>query len=244
MPTETSPSAQTPAARRQKRRPSKRDADVPIKDEDTTSKPIKTEKTTPPPVEPSESNDAESPRDMDVDGADDPFAAGFLGSGRGPPLGLSSSLRALSGMMSGMSSRLRDILNSLRQLDNPTMQLVGLSSCLRLFRMSLSLEDMPDIMPLRARRELERPRGGPRPLPRKPAAKGSSAPSTSMSRGLSASLLSLGSTGGGVVFSVLIGLEVVSSSLIGTSASRFEGLLFWRRAAGVCADGEVSVGMC
>jgi hypothetical protein len=66
----------------------------------------------------------------------------------------------------------------------------------------------------------------------------------SMSRGLSASLLSLGSTGGGVVFSVLRGLEGVSSSLTGVSASFFEDLLFWRRETGVCVDGEVSVGVC
>jgi hypothetical protein len=85
---------------------------------------------------------------------------------------------------------------------------------------------MPDIMPLKARRVLERPMGGPRPLPRKPAAKGSSGPSMSMSRGLSASLLSLGSTGGEVVFSVLIGLELVSSSLTGRSASRFVVFFF------------------
>jgi E3 ubiquitin-protein ligase TRIP12 len=136
MPTETSPSTQTPVARRQKRRSSKKEADTPVKDEDTTSKPLKTEKTTPPPVEPSESNDAESPRDMDMDGADDPFAAGFLGSGRGPPMGLSSTLRALSGMMSGMSSRLRDILNNLRQLDNPSMQLVALEDLSNLLLVS------------------------------------------------------------------------------------------------------------
>ena len=136
MPTETSPSTQTPVARRQKRRPSKKEAETPVKDEDSTSKPLKTEKTTPPPVEPSESNDAESPRDMDMDGADDPFAAGFLGSGRGPPMGLSSTLRALSGMMSGMSSRLRDILNNLRQLDNPSMQLVALEDLSNLLLVS------------------------------------------------------------------------------------------------------------
>ena len=136
VPTETSPSTQTPAARRQKKRPTKRDFDAPTKDEDTTSKPVKTEKTTPPPVEPSESNDAESPRDMDMDGADDPFAAGFLGSGRGPPMGLSSTLRALSGMMSGMSSRLRDILNNLRQFDNPSMQLVALEDLSNLLLVS------------------------------------------------------------------------------------------------------------
>jgi hypothetical protein len=70
-----------------------------------------------------------------MDGSDDPFAAGFLGSGRGP-LGLSSTLRALSGIMSGMSSRLRDILNNLRQLDNPSMQLVALEDLSNLLLVS------------------------------------------------------------------------------------------------------------
>lgn len=120
--------------------------------------------------------------------------------------------------------------------------MLALSSCLRLFSMSLSLEDMPDIMPLNARRVLERPIGGPRPPPRKPAANGSSGPSMSMSRGLSASLLSLGSTGGGVVFSVFIGLDVVSWSLVDKSASRFADFFFWRRATGVWVEGDVSLG--
>ena len=73
---------------------------------------------------------------MDMDDSNDPFAAGFLGSGRGPPMGLSSTLRALSGMMSGMSSRLRDILNNLRQVDNPTMQLVALEELSNLLLVS------------------------------------------------------------------------------------------------------------
>jgi hypothetical protein len=51
-------------------------------------------------------------------------------------MGLSSTLRALSGMMSGMSSRLRDILNNLRQLDNPTMQLVALEDLSNLLLVS------------------------------------------------------------------------------------------------------------
>ena len=51
-------------------------------------------------------------------------------------MGLSSTLRALSGMMSGMSSRLRDILNNLRQLDNPSMQLVALEDLSNLLLVS------------------------------------------------------------------------------------------------------------
>ena len=55
---------------------------------------------------------------------DDPFG-GFGGPG-GPPHGLSTTLRALSGMMTGVSSRLREILNNLKQKDDPSMQLIAL----------------------------------------------------------------------------------------------------------------------
>lgn len=41
-------------------------------------------------------------------------------------MGLQSTLRALTGMMSGMSSRLRDMLCNLRQKDNPSVQLIAL----------------------------------------------------------------------------------------------------------------------
>jgi hypothetical protein len=41
-------------------------------------------------------------------------------------MGLQSTLRALSGMMSGMSSRLRDILSNLRSKENPSLQLIAL----------------------------------------------------------------------------------------------------------------------
>lgn len=66
--------------------------------------------------------------DYDGDGAededDDPF--GSFGGPGGPPHGLSSTLRALSGMMSGVSTRLRDILNNLKQKGDPSMQLIAL----------------------------------------------------------------------------------------------------------------------
>jgi E3 ubiquitin-protein ligase TRIP12 len=58
------------------------------------------------------------------DDDDDPFG-GFGGPG-GPPHGLSSTLRALTGMMSGVSTRLRDILNNLKQKDDPSVQLIAL----------------------------------------------------------------------------------------------------------------------
>ncbi|KAF3761765.1 hypothetical protein M406DRAFT_266412 [Cryphonectria parasitica EP155] len=56
------------------------------------------------------------------DGDDDDVFGGF-----GPPGGLSSTLAALTGMMSGMNARLRDILSNLRQKDDPTLHLVALN---------------------------------------------------------------------------------------------------------------------
>jgi E3 ubiquitin-protein ligase TRIP12 len=66
----------------------------------------------------------------------DPFSSGLFGSSRGHPMGLSSTLRALSGMMSGMSARLREILNNLRQVDNPSIQLVALEELSNLLLVS------------------------------------------------------------------------------------------------------------
>ncbi|KAL1955735.1 hypothetical protein VTO42DRAFT_8133 [Malbranchea cinnamomea] len=54
----------------------------------------------------------------------DPFRSGLFGSRS--PLGLHGTLRALSGMMSGISSKLRDILQSLRMKDDPSIQLIAL----------------------------------------------------------------------------------------------------------------------
>lgn len=72
---------------------------------------------------PSESNDGTNHSALDEDDGD-PFQNSLFGSRS--PLGLQSTLRALSGMMSGMSSRLRDILNNLRMRDDPSIQLIAL----------------------------------------------------------------------------------------------------------------------
>ena len=64
--------------------------------------------------------------DDDDDGVEDPFRSGYLGRPGGPPSGISNTLRALSGMVSGVSSRLRNILENLRQKDDPSVQLIAL----------------------------------------------------------------------------------------------------------------------
>ena len=72
---------------------------------------------------PSDSNDGTNPSALDDDEAD-PFTSSLFGSRS--PLGLQSTLRALSGMMSGMSSRLREILCNLRMKEDPSIQLIAL----------------------------------------------------------------------------------------------------------------------
>lgn len=69
-----------------------------------------------------EGEDDDDGDDDEDDG--DPFQGSLFGS-RGP-MGLQSTLRALSGMMSGMSSRLRDILNNLKMKEDPSVQLIAL----------------------------------------------------------------------------------------------------------------------
>lgn len=77
--------------------------------------------------DPSDDDDAGGRRayDEDDDDGDDPFRGSFLGPG-GSSSGISSTLRALSGMVSGVSSRLRDILTNLRHKDDPSVQLIAL----------------------------------------------------------------------------------------------------------------------
>ena len=134
---DVSPSTQMPPARRQKKRSHKKDLDLSTRsDDDPETRTKQDENTTPPPPpDNGDSGEGASP-DGGGDMGTDPFSAALFGTGRGPPSGLSSTLRALSGMMSGMSSRLRDILNNLRQNDNPTMQMVALEELSNLLLVS------------------------------------------------------------------------------------------------------------
>ncbi|KAK0629200.1 hypothetical protein B0T17DRAFT_180554 [Bombardia bombarda] len=89
-------------------------------EKDSTSPP-------PPPPPPPEDN---APDDSDeneeeghpYDGEDDDDPFGGFGGPGGHVHGLSSTLRALTGMVTGTSSRLRQLLNNLRQKDNPKIQ--------------------------------------------------------------------------------------------------------------------------
>ncbi|KAI1608831.1 E3 ubiquitin-protein ligase TRIP12 [Exophiala viscosa] len=135
-----SPPSEALPNRKQRKRLTKKGQDVNMKEdgEDNEKSSRRDKEQTPPPNRSnSDSNDDDPHSAMeDDDGGLDPFSAALFGSSRGAPSGLSSTLRALSGMMSGMSSRLRDILNNLRQVDNPTMQMVALEELSNLLLVS------------------------------------------------------------------------------------------------------------
>ncbi|RPA96718.1 hypothetical protein L873DRAFT_1211694 [Choiromyces venosus 120613-1] len=69
--------------------------------------------------------DREEDYEREDEDEDDVFDGSYLG-GVGGSSGLSNTLRALSGMVSGISSRLRDNLANLRQKEDPSTQLIAL----------------------------------------------------------------------------------------------------------------------
>lgn len=87
--------------------------------------------------EPSDEDEQQSPRRPfhQEDDDDDPFRSSFL-SHSGHPGGLSSTLRALSGMVTGSSSKLREILPNLREKDDPSVQLIALQDLSELLLVS------------------------------------------------------------------------------------------------------------
>jgi E3 ubiquitin-protein ligase TRIP12 len=74
--------------------------------------------------------------DRDEDDEDDDDDDVFDGSYLGGSGAISHTLRALSGLVSGISSRLRDILENLRQKDDPTTQLIALQNLAELLLVS------------------------------------------------------------------------------------------------------------
>lgn len=104
-----------------------------MKDTEPETKATRRDKITTPPPVPQDSND-----DMSPDGPPgndlDSFSNALFG--RGAPSGLSNTLRALSGMMTGMATRFREILNNLRRMDDPTMQMIALEELSNLLLVS------------------------------------------------------------------------------------------------------------
>ncbi|KAI9769081.1 MAG: Ubiquitin fusion degradation protein 4 [Geoglossum simile] len=120
----------TSSSRRLKKTNPSRDTDVTMKDASEKPDDVPAEDDEDEPMGDDgsgmEDEDEEMGGDFDRDDDDDPFAGSYLGTAGGPPHGLSSTLRALTGMMSGVTSRLREILNNLKQKDDPSVQLIAL----------------------------------------------------------------------------------------------------------------------
>jgi len=131
--TDVSPPSQPSNGRKLRKKNYKPDNDVEMKDSELDSKSTKAEKvTTPPPM----SRDSVDDMSPDAPTSDDPDPFSSVLFGRGGPSGLSSTLRALSGMMSGMASRFRDILNNLRRTEDSTMQMIALEELSNLLLVS------------------------------------------------------------------------------------------------------------
>ncbi|KAL8736754.1 MAG: hypothetical protein Q9166_000120 [cf. Caloplaca sp. 2 TL-2023] len=123
---------------RRSKKPPKKPEDVTMKETEETPKgKPKLSSRKPPGGEPSDDDDQPSPRRPfhQEDDSDDPFRSSFLGHGSHPG-GLSSTLRALSGMVTGSSSKLRDILPNLRDKDDPSVQLIALQELSELLLVS------------------------------------------------------------------------------------------------------------
>lgn len=115
---------QSPPPRRQKKRSAKNNPDLMMKEpEEDLGEPNPDDDRDRDSSPPSGSNDDTNPSMLDEDEGD-PFQNSLFGSRS--PFGLQSTLRAISGMMSGMSSRLREILSNLRMRDDPSIQLIAL----------------------------------------------------------------------------------------------------------------------
>ncbi|KAJ5347170.1 hypothetical protein MYU51_019749 [Penicillium brevicompactum] len=114
--------AQSPPPRRQKKRSAKPNADVIMRDaeEEVEEEDLEEEDDS----QTGQSHDDANPSAYDEEDDMDPFSSSLFG-GRAP-MGLQSTLRALSGMMAGPSTRFRDILCNLRAKDDPSLQLCAL----------------------------------------------------------------------------------------------------------------------
>lgn len=79
----------------------------------------------PPPEDHPDDSDGDDDDDQyDRDDDDDPF--GGFGGSAGSIHGLTNTLRALTGMVAGMGSRLKEILANLRQKEDPSIQMIAL----------------------------------------------------------------------------------------------------------------------
>ena len=114
-----------PASRRSLKGKADKDKDVKMTDDDdvvSESSEKKIRDTSKPESDSDEESDDQ--QDGDTNNDDDPFAGSFLA--RPGAATLTSTLRALTGMISGQSSRLRTILTNLKQKEDSSLHLVAL----------------------------------------------------------------------------------------------------------------------
>lgn len=119
--------AASSSSRRSRRKSSTVDEDTPMTGTDDNEKVAGPPPPPPPHDEDHYDEDSDGHEDEDqarYGGDDDDDVFGGFG---GPPSGLHSTLAALTGMMSGMSSRLREILSNLRQKEDSTLHLIALN---------------------------------------------------------------------------------------------------------------------
>lgn len=123
----------TPSTTKRSKRHSTKRQDETVADEAKETPPAALRgEAEPPPEEadPSEDDNSVGRKtfDMDDDGGvgGDPFRGGFLSGHGGMPASMSSTLRALSGYVSGVSQRLRTILEKLKMKEDPSEQLIAL----------------------------------------------------------------------------------------------------------------------
>ena len=83
-----------------------------------------------------EDRDDDDDDEDDDDEDEDPFNGRPYGGPGRPPPGIASTLRALSGIMSGLSSRLREILANLQRKDDDSMRLIALQELAELLLVS------------------------------------------------------------------------------------------------------------
>ncbi|KAL8834609.1 MAG: hypothetical protein Q9170_003685 [Blastenia crenularia] len=132
----TTPTASS--TRRSKKSSAKKPEDVVMRDREAASKGSPSPASRQPfSGELSDDEDGQSSRRpfLPDDDGDDPFRSGFLSHG-GHHGGLSSTLRALSGMVTGSAPKLREILPNLREKGDPSVQLIALQELSELLLVS------------------------------------------------------------------------------------------------------------
>ncbi|KUI53640.1 hypothetical protein VP1G_00947 [Cytospora mali] len=122
------------SSRRSRRKSYNADEDTPMTGTDDNEKASAPEP--PQPQEEHDDDDSEEHDDEDLHRYDEHDDDDVFGGFGGPPGGLHSSIALLTGMISGMGPRLREILSNLRQKEDPTVHLIALNELSELLLVS------------------------------------------------------------------------------------------------------------